>query len=238
MLKKENIPDNFFPQDLKIVSVGDSLTEGVGDVTNQGGYTSFLEQQLRSQKGFNDVNIINYGVQGLTTTDLLHRLENDIPEQAMDQADIVIITIGGNDMLQVVQQNFLNLSFDIFEQEQARYESRLKGIIDEIRSMNSEAQIFLVGLYNPFFAIGVLFEEIDMVIKTWNNASKDLLSGYSETTYVEIEDIFEDQSERLLYTDEFHPNTRGYELISERIVETIIKQKTEERSVGSHSNDH
>lgn len=219
LLKKDSVPPSFFPKDLEILAIGDSLTEGIGDTTNSGGYTSFLENRLLERREVGSVKIINYGVQGHTTNDLLLRISKDIPKELVASADSVIITIGGNDILQVVQNHFMNLSYEPFNLERDKYKQRLQLIIDRIRNMNQEAQIYVVGLYNPFIHIGEIFGDIDLVISSWNQITKNLLSEYDNTTFIEIEDIFKNSNENLLYNDDFHPNTRGYELISARIEE-------------------
>ncbi|WP_169891141.1 GDSL-type esterase/lipase family protein [Litchfieldia alkalitelluris] len=223
MLKKDNIPSYFFPRDLNIVSIGDSLTEGVGDTTNRGGYTSFLEQQLLLEKGIKSVSIFNYGAQGHRTMDVLNRLSNSIPNESIHNSDAVIITIGGNDMMKVVEENFFNLSFDTFQKEQKTYQQRLKLILDKIKNVNSDTHIYVVGLYNPFLLIGDVSNEVNMVITNWNETTRTLLMEYEGTTFVEIEDIFLNNTEVLLSNDEFHPNTRGYELIAGRIAEYMEK---------------
>src|SRR5690606_38215652 len=48
---KEEIPVDFFPQVYKIVAIGDSLTQGVGDSTKRGGYIPYLQEYLEAEKG-------------------------------------------------------------------------------------------------------------------------------------------------------------------------------------------
>ena len=39
-----------------------------------------------------------------------------------------------------------------------------------------------------------------------------------------IEDLFLNSNENLLFTDNFHPNDKGYELIAERLNKTLEEQ--------------
>jgi lysophospholipase L1-like esterase len=223
LTKKQSIPESFFPKHLNIVSMGDSLTQGVGDTTQKGGYTYFLENLLVQQRDIRSVSISNYGIKGHKSDELLKRLEKEeIPTNSISDADYVIITIGANDMMKVVRDNFLNLTFEAFETEQQNYGRNLAGIIEKVQQVNKDCTIVLVGLYNPFFAIGDLSADIDSIVKNWNDTSTQIMSQYKHTLFVKVDDIFINPSERLLYTDEFHPNTRGYELLGERIYETIV----------------
>ncbi|MFC4322780.1 GDSL-type esterase/lipase family protein [Litchfieldia salsa] len=221
LLKKDNVPSSFFPKEMEILSIGDSLTEGVGDITNNGGYTSFLKRHIQGRNDISSVEIFNFGVEGHTSNDLLQRIKNDIPTEVIVNSDTIIITIGGNDIMQVVQNNFMNLTYEPFNVERNNYEQRLKQIIEKIKSINEDSQIYVVGLYNPFIHIGDIFGDIERVITEWNKVTQEVLLQYDDTTFVEIEDIFKNSNEILLYSDDFHPNTRGYELISQRIHEYL-----------------
>ena len=37
LTQKQRIPEAFYPRDINIISMGDSLTQGVGDTTKNGG---------------------------------------------------------------------------------------------------------------------------------------------------------------------------------------------------------
>ncbi|MCA1030374.1 SGNH/GDSL hydrolase family protein [Bacillus timonensis] len=219
--EKVHAPSQFFLQELKIVGIGDSLTEGIGDTTKNGGYLFFLEDYLVNEKTIKTVDTKNFGVKGHKTTDLLKRLKNNEIKGSIAEADIVIITIGGNDMMKVTKENIFNLSFETFEDEQEDYGDRLNDILEEIRGLNTTCEIVLVGLYNPFYSFLDLLNELNLVVQTWNNKSIEVLSQYEGTTFVPVDDIFISSEEKLLYKDEFHPNTRGYELIAKRIFDTI-----------------
>ena len=227
LLIKQTVPESFFPKEYNIVAFGDSLTEGIGDTTNSGGYVPLLEDMLLQHKGVKSVNMTNLGIKGNRTSHLIKRLETNDVRSAISNANIVIITVGGNDVMKVVRENFLALSFDAFRSEQSSYENRLKVIINQIRAINENTQIVLVGVYNPFFALIGDLPEVDEVINNWNKGSISVLQQYDNTTFVEVSDIFMDSEVDLLYTDEFHPNSVGYQRMAERInrdLQTILNK--------------
>ncbi|WP_010283859.1 GDSL-type esterase/lipase family protein [Bacillus timonensis] len=224
LVPKQEIPDDFIPRDLQIASIGDSLTKGVGDETKQGGYTTLLEEKLLDEKDVKSVTLKNFGVKGHKTTDLLNRLQNEEVQEGIADADIIIITIGGNDIMKIVKENLFDLSLNVFQKEQAKYEVRLQKVLENIRSYNSEAEIVLVGLYNPFGWFIDLSTEINTIVDDWNEGSQRILSKFDHTKFVVVDDVFSQSSDNLLAEDEFHPNSKGYELMSERIFE-VIKQE-------------
>ncbi|WP_453995665.1 SGNH/GDSL hydrolase family protein [Bacillus nitroreducens] len=221
---KGEIPGDFIPKELRITAIGDSLTRGVGDETKQGGYTSLLEEKLLQEKDVKSVSLQNFGVKGHKTTDLLNRLQNDEVQEGIADSDIIIITIGGNDIMKIVKENLFNLSLQVFKKEQEKYEVRLEKVLETIRTYNQDAEIVLVGLYNPFGWFIDLSTEINTIVDNWNEGSQRILSTFDRTKFVEVDDVFSQTSDNLLAEDEFHPNAKGYEIMSERIFATITNE--------------
>src|SRR5690606_390590 len=138
----------FFKKDTHIVAIGDSLTQGVGDETGNGGYVGILEEKLVADNY--QVSIDNFGKRGNRTDQLLKRLDNEEIVRSIEKADIVLITIGANDIMKIVKDNFMNLTEEPFMEERDPYGERLAQILARISSMNDEAKIYLLGFYNPF----------------------------------------------------------------------------------------
>jgi lysophospholipase L1-like esterase len=234
--QKEDIPVNFFPEPVTIVSVGDSLTEGVGDSTNTGGYVPYLQQLLEKEPGVSSADFINYGVRGNKTGQLLNRLDQSNIKNDILRADSVVITIGGNDVMQVIKENFTNLQMSEFEQAKVGYEERLRQILTTVRSYNSNANIYLIGLYNPFSKWLGDFHELDTIMDDWNKASKDIVSGFDHAHFIEIGDIFKNSDDELLFKEDyFHPNDKGYELIAGRIFKTMGNIKNSETTLEANA---
>ncbi|HZG69900.1 MAG TPA: SGNH/GDSL hydrolase family protein [Chondromyces sp.] len=224
----KNVEEEIIPQDLRVVSIGDSLTQGVGDSTNQGGYVPYLRERLENIKSVDEALFSNFGIKGNRTDQLLNRLQTEEVHNEIKQADLVIITIGGNDVMKVFRDNLSELQIDVFEKERSLYEERLNKIITEVRKKNPQAGIVLVGLYNPFFKWFADIKEVDHIVDQWNQSSKQIISQYPRTQFVEIADIFKDVEEHLLYEDHFHPNNQGYQLIADRLFDSINGEKLEE----------
>ncbi|WHX98967.1 SGNH/GDSL hydrolase family protein [Neobacillus sp. DY30] len=217
----EEIPADFVPKEIKIISAGDSLTEGVGDSTKTGGYLPYLRTLLEEEKGIKEVDFYNFGVKGNRSPQLLKRLQTDEMKDTLGSADLVILTIGGNDIMKVVRDNISNLQLSVFNKEREVYIHNLNEIMNTIIRVNPEAYIVLVGVYNPFSQWFSDIKEFDQIVSDWNKASQSVVSNYSNAYFVGIEDLFINPTESLLHTDKFHPNDKGYELIADRLNETI-----------------
>lgn len=77
---------------ITVIALGDSLTEGSG-VLPEDSYPSQLQNKLFDD-GF-DVEVVNKGISGDTSADVLNRLD----EVLEIEPDIVILAIGSNDGL-------------------------------------------------------------------------------------------------------------------------------------------
>lgn len=205
-------------EDVDIVALGDSLTQGVGDDTDQGGYVGILDRTLQVLD--TNVHFQNFGKRGNRTDQLLHRLEEEPAlAEALEEADMIIITIGANDIMQVLKENIMDLEISYFNEEQTSYEERLHEIFDTIRSLNEDASIYLLGIFNPFKNYFEDIPELDQIVLNWNDIGREIVSENENSTFVPIDDLFDDDAADLFAEDNFHPNYDGYYLMAERILE-------------------
>jgi lysophospholipase L1-like esterase len=225
-LNQKEIPSEvFIPKTMRVVGIGDSLTKGVGDEAELGGYVGRVTEMLEEKDNIKEVLVKNYGVKGHKTSNLQKKLTDDKVIESIKEADMIVMTIGGNDIMSVVRQNIFSLDFEPFRAEQKLFEERLSNIFTTIRSNNSDAQIVFVGLYNPFKYMLPNITEIDQIIDEWNIVSKQMITEDENGIFVSVEDIFSTSvvDNKLLYKDEFHPNENGYTLIAERVYDSLSK---------------
>lgn len=218
----ESARDLFVRDDLQMVAIGDSLTQGVGDSTDNGGYVGILEKTFNSNEDSETIEIANFGKRGNRTDQLLERMRNEDMTDSLSKADLVLITIGANDVMKVVKGNFTNLNYQDFVKAQQGYQERLKEIILYVEEVNPDAQIYLIGLYNPFDHYFNNIPELGQIISDYNRISKDVIDDYEQATFIPIKDIFSGSEKELLWEeDHFHPNEKGYKQMAERVLEYI-----------------
>ncbi|WP_042346653.1 SGNH/GDSL hydrolase family protein [Bacillus massiliigorillae] len=214
------------PADIMIASIGDSLTQGVGDETNKGGYQSILATRLEEEKRIKDISMAHYGKRGLTSEGLVEKLHQSSMVNLVKQADVVIVTIGGNDVMDIVKKNYKHLQLAQFEKGMKQYEKNVNEILAIIRKNNPKGDIYLVGLYNPFDKWLNSVDEFNDIMIKWNEKSKNIASKHKGVYFVEISPIFSSKKENLIYEEDyFHPNTKGYEKMGNAIYEAL-KQNT------------
>lgn len=215
--------DYFRKNDVYVVALGDSLTQGVGDEAEDGGYIGILNKSINKKE--HQATFDNYGKRGLRTDQLIKRLEEPEINEAVKDANIILITIGANDVMQIFKENITKLTYDKFEQNRAAYENRLTTIFSNIADINEDAAIYLLGFYNPFEKYFQDIEELELIINEWNESSELVTDDFEQVHYIPIKDLFDDTSINLFADDNFHPNQVGYHRMAERVLSYITEQE-------------
>ncbi|WP_456278706.1 SGNH/GDSL hydrolase family protein [Bacillus sp. AK128] len=217
----KKIDASFFPRDLKIVALGDSLTSGFGDQSGNTGYITVLEQLLQNQRGVDETSVKNFAIEGHRSDQLLEELERSEVKYSLSKADYILVTIGGNDVMKVAQENIFDLTNEPFSEGNKQYQINLNLIVSKIKEVNSDAQLYFVGIYNPFATMFSAVPEIEHLIESWNQSTENTLSSYDDTYFIPIADVFEGKEEHYLYDDLIHPNQVGYKHMANRILTYI-----------------
>ncbi|GAB3048421.1 SGNH/GDSL hydrolase family protein [Virgibacillus ainsalahensis] len=207
----------------RIVAIGDSLTQGVGAYNEEGGYVGILDRAINENNQI--VTIDNFGKRGNRSVQLLERLNDPGISSSLAQADITLITIGANDIMKIVKENFTNLKLEDFDQGRRQFEERLKEIITTIQDINPKSEIYLIGFYNPFQQYFQEIEELGIIVEDWNNTSKKIAAEEETVTFIPTVDLFDDTDVELFAEDHFHPNDFGYQRIAQRVLDYITNDE-------------
>ncbi|MDG5750676.1 arylesterase [Qipengyuania sp. XHP0211] len=169
----------------RILAFGDSLFAGYG-VGEENSYPALLEDALREQ-GIN-ARIANAGVSGDTSQAGAQRLAFTLDAQA-EKPDLVILELGGNDMLRGVAPDQTRASFE--------------AMLDELRQR--DIPVLLMGMrappnYGPEYQT------------QFDGLYAELASEYdAELIPFWLEAIYQDPS--LFQSDRIHPTVEGIEAL-------------------------
>jgi len=224
--KKKVIPKK---KSISIVAVGDSLTQGIGDSKSVGGgYVTRLTQKVQNHYDV-PTQSHNYGVSGDTSTQIMARIKSDQKmHQDLPKADIITITVGGNDFMHLLQRKGLDLTEGQIADEQVQFDKRLTQLLTDIRSYNAKAPIYLIGIYNPFSIYLANVENAKTAFINWNKGSAKVAAGFNDTHFIDINNLYQTKKinrkikktgvNPYLYTkDHFHPNGTGYDMITDKV---------------------
>ncbi|MGW8752390.1 SGNH/GDSL hydrolase family protein [Bacillus wiedmannii] len=213
---------------LQIVSLGDSLTRGVGDKEGIG-YIGRMKEDL--QKDYKQkVALTNLAVSGAKMPDLLKQMKSSGAQYSIKQADVIVLTIGGNDLFPG-WESLGKVDLETYRPDTETFQNEAKKIIEEIRKLNTDSPIFWLGLYNPFEDVEDLKGSSNIVVD-WN-ASLEKLALNDKNVYITPTfDLFQNRGKELLYSDHFHPNEVGYTYMADRLVQNVVsKLKLEQGGV-------
>ena len=165
-----------------IVCFGDSLTSGTG-AGKEMDYPSQLSKMIGK-------SVINAGLPGDTTAGAMQRLERDVLIKA---PDIVLITLGGNDLKNGVAKERAFENFRI--------------IVESIQ--NTGAKVILGGLKIPIRDRGFGRAYQKLADDTGAILIPNMLEGI--------------MGNRNLMSDPIHPNDAGYKIIAERFYQAMVQ---------------
>lgn len=180
---------------VNVLFFGDSLTAGYG--LKQGEALPAQVQDVLKGKGY-DVNVINSGVSGDTTSGGRSRLEWTLNRM---QPDIVVLALGANDLLRGVQPNvvFNNLDYMLRMLQQRK----IKTILVRVVAMQS---------YDPAY------------VTEFNAIYPELGRRYGAPVYpFYLEGIYGNAGYML--ADGVHPNARGVAYIAGHLSNYLISTK-------------
>jgi lysophospholipase L1-like esterase len=195
------------------VAIGDSLAVGVGA---HRGYVARYASYIAADTGA-QIDLINLGQSGETSSELLHTLRNDpAMRKTLSAAEVITFNIGINDLGDAARAHANGTCGGRDNQKCLRaaveaFEENWSAIIAELLSLRSTEDTIIrtAGLgYIP--RVGETFEpyirEVNRYIAT-TAADHDI--PYAQP-YLKREDMS---------SDGVHPNGRGYEVIADRLRE-------------------
>ena len=196
----------------ELVALGDSLTYGVGDQTGKG-YADNLEEVLNGQSAMSLI-VYNYGIPGQQTDGLLQQLKKTDVEKTLSRAEYFTIFIGTNDLIKSNGGDLNPLYKDRIQWGKEDYRKNLHRILSIIQKENPDAPVLFLGLYNPYPDS----KKIGAVITEWNELSQDVVSQYPNVKFIATDGLFKEKSKDY-FSDALHPNSKGYKLITKKIIE-------------------
>ena len=205
MIRKAILSLSFFfwaslaQAEVVIAALGDSLTQGFG-LFEEDGFVPQLERWLKDAG--HDVQIINAGVSGDTTSGGLSRVDWTLG----DQVDAMIVALGGNDLLRGI--------------DPALSRENLTGILEKAGARGVE--VLLIGMeapgnYGPDYKTA--FDSI------YPQLAAEYGTVYLESFFVGFGEAQDDWEAvlALMQPDGIHPNAEGVAKIVEGVGPKVVE---------------
>jgi len=195
----------------RAVILGDSVAHGAGDESGRA-IAGRVDDEL-ARLHIRSAPTINLGVDGARTSVVRRLLEKANAKSALRSADVVILSIGGNDLY---GDSIARLLAGLWPGHQrARVLIRVARVVSDIQHINANAHIYVIGLYNPY-RHSSLAAFLDRQVNLWDAGLITRFASMRRVTVIRVCDLL-DRDDRISTLDRFHPGTNGYAAIAARI---------------------
>ncbi|TAA71126.1 hypothetical protein D2910_02310 [Planomicrobium okeanokoites] len=187
-----------------IVIIGDSVAYGYG--TKEG-----ISRYLKTS--FPGSRVINLGINGLTSDGLGAKLKSGSWDLQIASADLVLINIGGNDLLQGFRKLGTAGLVRNFKAIRVNYRKNLLEMYAKLRELNPEMLIVQNDLYNSMKKEHQYWGLTKLLYRRWNRAIGERGVIISKTDKM--------GKNPGIWLDGIHPNEEGYKLMHELLIDTL-----------------
>lgn len=177
----------------------------------------------------NGYEYANHSVPGHTTANLITKLKEEEVIADLEKADIINISIGGNDFLksdlkQIMTDVLVSGNYTKLDKIVNNFYNNLCTIIDIINSHNEDAVIIIQTLYNPQSS-DLLRDAYQMGVDRINNAIKKYDSkNPGEIVIVDVGKAL--GADMANYAaDTIHPSAKGNEKIAQTVLKKLYEMK-------------
>ncbi len=243
----------------KIVTFGDSLTAGYEPEKASADYYGFVPRLAEQGRFHGRTEVDNYGISGLNSSGLEHYMEAvragtnttadaiqtglrdpnaavfaaDVAAVRADvaKADVITITIGGNDLLPLITGT-LPTAAELTPQVEAllqTYAANLGEVLTDLREINPNARIVVADQYQPVPAIAAktLYATLNQAATAYTTTlngvvtAQNAAGGHVEA--VNVAPLFVGREMQLTHIarQDIHPNQVGYEALAKVFSEKI-----------------
>jgi len=209
------------------VVLGDSIAEGVGAGDKKTGGNAALVAKARGYE------LMNFAVGGIPSGTLLKLvLEKENICQGIKRADIIDISISGNDFLLgnifgLLARALLFDDYSAVDEIIAAYKVNFAAIIKEVRALNPGAKLIVQTLYNPMESLYKIGEAYEASITKLNDCLVEYLEANPGAFLIAQVNAAFAGREALISPDLVHPSGAGHEVIAQVVMDTIDGVKTQ-----------
>ncbi|NMH68964.1 hypothetical protein HF072_09200 [Bacillus sp. RO3] len=201
----------------RVIALGDSLTYGYGD-KKESGYIGRLEERVNEKHTKISYTFQNLGVPGQQSDELLRQIVKPEVAEDLSEADVYIINIGTNDLIKNNGGDLFPLHHEKIMEAKKDYLDHLDKILNITGTAGEEADIIVLGLYNPYPDKDS--DKIEAYVDDWNESIMKEAEKHENVKVVSTNPLFKGKSKEDYFHDSLHPNSRGYDLIADKILKT------------------
>jgi lysophospholipase L1-like esterase len=204
-------------EEMEVTALGDSLAYGLGDA-NDNGYIGDVQDRYEKETDKSLV-VHDYGVPNDTSTDLLGRIKNREISETAKNSDFILINIGTNDFIKSTDK-FTKFNEKKLQTNEKIYKENLHRVINKVKNKDKPKTIYILGIYNPKIK-GSDMSTVNEAVLNWNRSTIQVTKEHPNVAFIRTDDLFINKDKKEYFSDNLHPNEKGYALIGKRVFETI-----------------
>lgn len=214
------------------LALGDSLAAGMDHLGEMGdGYADYLAATMEETGLLNSFDK-SFAVPGYTTKDVLKDLEENATREDADgnsiklhdaiaNAGLITISAGANDVLAHVKINPKTFAVTYDEQalqmEIKQVGLNLMKIITEIHKLNPDAQVYVMGYYNPYPHLPAEIQPLLAQLLTGVNTAIETTAQLPNVDWIQTADaVAKDFKVNLPNPQNIHLSPEGYQIVAEQ----------------------
>ncbi|WP_153731117.1 S-layer homology domain-containing protein [Sporosarcina obsidiansis] len=221
-------------ESINYLALGDSLAFGINSMGDPGkGYADFLTEKLATQQVLQTSNK-GFSWPGYTSSNVLKDLQTNVTKpvlgtgsqdkeatlhQAVKEANLITLTAGANDVLPYFKLNpdtgMPDVDLVKIQAAMTQVGKNIQQILTEIYQLNPDAQVYVMGYYNPFPHIDAKIQpQITQLVKGLNGAIQSGMTGTSAKFVMTDELIAKDFATYLPNPQNIHLSEAGYQVVA------------------------
>jgi lysophospholipase L1-like esterase len=204
------------------LALGDSIIHGYR-ITEQENLVTQFSNKLQEQTG-KQVISNNRGIIGVTSQKLNTLIQEGNYDAEIEEADIITVNVGGNDVLRAVKKADLYSALTSFDSLQSTFSENLTMISAKISEINPDATIVFLELYNPMPADHQFYSLADKLLPKWNLKIYEVAKDTPASVVVQTTKVINSDNLQNLSDDGVHPSPSGYTAITEQMIEQFQSQ--------------
>lgn len=229
---------------LDLVALGDSLAAGVNENGKLGqGYADFLALMIQ-EKGHLGTYNKGFAYPGYLTSNVIEEIEKNIEKpllgldavsgkvvslkQSIIDAEIITLSIGANDVLGDIPKdkdgkvdvgaiNALEILATI-----PKVTENMNKILMQIRALNADAEIVVMGYYNPYPALKEMESSLAYLVDSLDKAIKNIVIA-NDAKFIDVKALIKENAGTYLPNPaNIHLSEAGYKAVAQAMFKEIV----------------
>ncbi len=158
--------------------------------------------------------------------------------------------------MKVIKGDIFRLTKDSFKRPLTSYQKEVDKLLTEIRKYNTDAPIYVLGIYNPFYLYFPDITEMQEIVDNWNAGTEEIVKAEKNAYFIPINDLLykgvgdevgivssentmtsseevDIKNNALYEEDHFHPNNLGYQIMASTVRDKMVKTQDKWLKKGS-----